>query len=76
MPEAEVNRIELLLTRLIAALEERCPQRQKMIDVQGEELDAAFSRIRKLEAKVTQLTVISAIVTPILTAALVQFFVR
>jgi len=76
MSEADVNKIELLLNRLIAALEERCPQRQRIIEAQGEDLDEAFSRIRNLESKVTRLTVVSALVTPIITAALIQFFVR
>ena len=71
----EFHRLSLGMTDLLATLKERCPTQAKEIVANTQDIDAAFSRIRKIEHKLTGLLVLSSLITPVITAILINFFV-
>ena len=76
MTEETGHAIEIRLVELLARLEERCPQHAKEIMGVVKDIDAAFSRIRKLERFQTALLAIAGVGSPVLTALLIEFVVR
>ena len=68
--------IEIRLVALLARLEERCPQHSKEIRSVVKDVDAAFSRIRKLEKFQAAWLAIAGVVSPVLTAVLIKYVVK
>jgi len=70
-----ITELTLKVTELLAMLHERCPQHAKEITGNSEDIDAAFSRIRKLERGQTGLLALAGLISPVLTAILIKYVV-
>ncbi|MDR1921531.1 MAG: hypothetical protein LBS31_07300 [Candidatus Adiutrix sp.] len=74
--EREIRSLLLQLVELNAALRERCPHHAAKLEEHENDINGAFKAIRKLTQDVTRLTVISALLMPVITAVLVKYFVK
>lgn len=74
MGEDQVNRIERLLTELMATLKERCPARQKQIDENAADIDLVFDKVREVKETLARWSIFSTLATAALTAVVVKFF--
>lgn len=75
MSEELALELRAQLRELNAGLKERCPQRLKLIEDNGRDIDSAFTRLRLLENRVMKMSALSSLGTSVLTAALVKFLI-
>jgi len=71
-----IHELTIKVVELISMLRERCPQHSKEIEHNFKDINAAFSRIRKLEKFQAALLAIAAIIAPILTTLLNKYVVK
>lgn len=76
MSEEQINEIKLLITEIKALHKYRCPNNEEKLAEAREDIDAAHSKIRKLEIKAAVFALVVSLLTPVITAILVKALVR
>ena len=76
MGDEQLHELKLLIAEIKALHKYRCPGNEEKLREARDDIDAAHSKIRKLEIKAAVFALIVSLLTPAITGILVKALVR